>query len=382
MATDLNQLIANPEMLGLERQRQMAQALLKQGMTSPQGQMIGDRYVPANPMQYLGNLFSVYAGQKGLETADQQELALAKALREKKLLETTDIMKSLTGAPEVATELAGPAYQGVAPQAIMPAVQANPQEALAKALKSETGAGNMLLPSIIENVLPKKTQEIINWEAEKANGYKGTLSEFKNQMNDYQKEELKIKKQQLGLEGAKFNLEQQKAAQELQYGKPLNEAQAKAAVFHSQMVSASNELGNVYSKGFNPNSPTAQAQTSMAGGMLNAITPSDAQQAKQAQNQWTEAYLRFKTGAGTNAHEVEANRQTYFPQIGDKPEQIAQKSRMRAQAEQDIAMAAGPHGGRMGAQSTTANPVAIPSLQPTSKNVTPSLWGEAIVVGK
>jgi len=120
----------------------------------------------------------------------------------------------------------------------------------------------------------------------------------------------------------------------------------------------------------------------MAGGMLNAITPSDAQQAKQAQNQWTEAYLRFKTGAGTNAHEVEANRQTYFPQIGDKPEQIAQKSRMRAQAEQDIAMAAGPHGGRMGAQSTTANPVAIPSLQPTSKNVTPSLWGEAIVVGK
>ena len=383
MATnDLSMLTQNPEMLGLERQRQMAQMLLKQGMQAPQSQMVGDRYVPVNPMQYIGNLFSAYAGQKGLEAADQKELALAKALREKKLAETTDIMQSLTGTPEQATELAGPAYNGVAPQAVMPAVPGSPQEALAKALKSETGAGNMLLPSIIENVLPKKTQEIINWEAEKANGYKGTLSEFKNQMNDYQKEELKLSKQRLGLEGAKFNLEQQKAAQELQYGKPLNEAQAKAAVFHSQMVSASNELGNVYSKGFNPNSPTAQAQTSMAGGFLNAITPSDAQQAKQAQNQWTEAYLRFKTGAGTNAHEVEANRQTYFPQIGDKPEQIAQKSRMRAQAEQDIAMAAGPHGGRMGAQSTTANPVVIPSSQSTSKNVTPSLWGEAIVVGK
>jgi len=206
MATsDLSTLLMTPELKGLERQRLMAQALLKQGLQTNQGQMIGNRYVPVNPLENIGNLSQVYMGNKKLEDIDQQELALAKALREKKLAETTDIMQSLSGTPEIATELAGPAYQGVTPQAVMPAVAANPQEALAKALKSETGAGNLLLPSIIENVIPKKTQEIINYETAKKDGFKGTFNDYKNQMNEYQKEELKIQKQRLALEGANQN---------------------------------------------------------------------------------------------------------------------------------------------------------------------------------
>jgi hypothetical protein len=161
----------------------------------------------------------------------------------------------------------------------------------------------------------------------------------------------------------------------MQNGKPLNESQGKAAVFHSQMVGASNELNNLYSKGFNPNKPQSQVTTSIAGGAFNFLTPAAAQQAKQAQNQWTEAYLRFKTGAGTNAHEIEANRKTYFPDFGDQPDAIAQKARMREQAQNDIAMAAGPQGSRMGVQS---NPVAQPVIP--AQKVTPNLWGPATVV--
>lgn len=136
MATDLNQLLANPEMLGYERQRQMAQALLKQGMTSPQGQMIGDRYVPANPMQYIGNLFNVYAGQKGLESTDQQELAMAKALRQQDMTDLQKGLEQYRGTPEQTTQLAGPAYQGVAPTAVMPAQAPNRDAAMATLLGS------------------------------------------------------------------------------------------------------------------------------------------------------------------------------------------------------------------------------------------------------
>lgn len=350
MATnELNTLLTNPELLGLERQRRMAQALVQQGMQMPQGQMVGNRYVPTNPMQYIGNLFQVYAGQKGLENLDQQELELAKALREKKLAETTDIMSSLTGAPEKVTELAGPAYQGVVPQAVMPAVAANPQEALAKALKSETGAGNALLPSIIENVLPKKTQDIINFEAAKANGYKGDFNQFRNQMNDFQQAELALSKQRVGLEGERLNLEKLKAAQEIAFGKPLTESQAKATAFQSQMIGAENNLKALESAGFDPTSLKTQAALKVAGGTLNPLASPEAQQYKQAQEQWAESYLRFKTGAAATESEVKRNIETFFPKFGDRPEIIAQKAAARAQAEKDIGFAAGMGAGR-GAQ--------------------------------
>lgn len=146
MATnELNALMTNPELLGLERQRKMAQALLQQGMTMPQGQMIGNRYVPTNPMQYIGNLFNVYAGQKGLEEADKQELALAEALRKQDLADLQAGMQLYQGTPEKTIELAGPYGQGVGaeganvpmPTAYTPAQAANPQAAMAYLLGSK-----------------------------------------------------------------------------------------------------------------------------------------------------------------------------------------------------------------------------------------------------
>jgi hypothetical protein len=144
MANDISQLLNNPDALGLERQRQMAQMLLKQGMQTPQGQMIGDRYVPANPMQFVGNLFNTYAGQKSLESVDQQELALAKALREQDM---SDLQKGIAlyqGTPQQTQELAGPYGQGIGanganvpmPTAVIPGQEPNRQAAMATLLGS------------------------------------------------------------------------------------------------------------------------------------------------------------------------------------------------------------------------------------------------------
>lgn len=348
-STDLTQLLANPEATGFDRQRKLAQMLLQQGMQTPQGQMIGNIYVGASPWQYLGGLAQQYVGSKELEDIDKKELDYAKALRGKKVAETTDIMQALTGTPEKITELAGPAYQGVAPQAVMPAIEGDKQKALALALKSETGAGNVLLPSIIEQVMPKQIPDQIKFKLAKDGGYKGTFNEFINQMSDADKARIAIDKQRLGLEGARLSLDQQKAMQELTYGKPLTESQAKATAFQSQMIGAENNLKQLESKGFNPASLQTQSALKIAGGPLNAFASPESQQYKQAQEQWAESYLRFKTGAAATEGEVKRNIETFFPKFGDKPAQIAQKAAARAQAEQDIGFAAGMGAGR-GAQ--------------------------------
>ena len=353
MADNLDQLNLNqsgtlpPELFAqqqqLNRQQQMAQMLMQQNQ-QPQGQMISGRYVAPSWAQQLAPVANMLTGAYLTKQGDTKAAELAQQLRTGRNAEQAAIMEALN--------------------------KGDTKGALGLATGSQYGAGKEFVPALIGSVIPKTPESVAEYNAAKADGFKGSFTDYKNKMNDYQKEELKIS-------AGRLAVDQAKAAFEMQNGKPLNESQGKAAVFHSQMVGANNELNDVYAKGFNPNKPQSQATTSMAGGIFNFLTPASAQQAKQAQNQWTEAYLRFKTGAGTNAHEIEANRKTYFPDLGDSPAVVAQKARMREQAQNDIAMAAGPQGARMGVQS---NPIAPISSNQPAQQVTPSLWGKATVV--
>ena len=133
------------------------------------------------------------------------------------------------------------------------------------------------------------------------------------------------------------------------------EVQAKAGTFHSQMVSASNELGTLSREGFDPSSVRTQVETSVAGGLTNPIAGEKAQRARQAQEQWSEAFLRVKTGAAATQGEVDRNIRTFFPQVGDTPEVIAQKARMRTQAESDVASMAGPAQQNAGTQPSASD---------------------------
>jgi len=388
----------NPEDIAAQsaiaRQQKLADMLWQQGAQQPQGQMISGQYVKPSPLQYLSNMANQYVGNKTSEAATQAQLDLAQKIREAKNTKEQAITNLITGTPAIPAQAGGiqgpngmttqttpdmynadmslnPQYKQVLPVAGREATKPDLSAALREmSINNPYGAGSEYKAALVGNMIPKTPESVTEYNIAKADGFKGSFNDFKNQLTPYQKAEL-------GLSGARLNLEQQKAAFEMQNGKPLNESQGKAAVFHSQMVGASNELNNLYSKGFNPNKPQSQATTSMAGGIFNFLTPASAQQAKQAQNQWTEAYLRFKTGAGTNAHEIEANRKTYFPDLGDSPAVVAQKARMREQAQNDIAMAAGPQGARMGVQS---NPIAPISSNQPAQQVTPSLWGKATVV--
>lgn len=320
----------------LNRQQQMANLLMQQNQ-QPQGQMVSGRYVAPAWTQMLQPVANMLTGAYLSKQGDTQAAKLAEQLRTGRQAEQAAVMEKLNAG--------------------------DTKGALALASGSQYGGGKEFVPALIGNVIPKAvapTSTMQEYDLAKSQGFKGSLLDFQREL----KKEVNAPAGQVveTPNGVMLvNTRTGATTPIMAGGQPVmgkgnqTESQSKASVFRSQMVGASNELNDVYSKGFNPNSPVAQAQTSMAGGMLNAVTPAAAQQAKQAQNQWTEAYLRFKTGAGTNAHEVEANRQTYFPQIGDKPDQIAQKARMRAQAERDISIAAGPMGTQMGAQATQTN---------------------------
>jgi hypothetical protein len=120
MANDISQLIANPELAGFDRQRKMAQMLVQQGMQTPQGQMVGDRYVPANPLQFIGNLFQQYSGQKSLEDIDKKELSMAQALRQKEIADLNKFAELQYGTPDQMVQQAGPMMDGgnIAPQMV------------------------------------------------------------------------------------------------------------------------------------------------------------------------------------------------------------------------------------------------------------------------
>jgi len=118
------------EVLGLDRQRQLSQMLLQQGMQQPQGQMVSGRFVAPAITERLANLLSVYGGQKGLADVEKKQLELAQKLRG----EQTRLGKEYIGAmqgkqavyePDIPTET----YETVKGKMISPATGPNYQQA-------------------------------------------------------------------------------------------------------------------------------------------------------------------------------------------------------------------------------------------------------------
>jgi hypothetical protein len=118
------------------------------------------------------------------------------------------------------------------------------------------------------------------------------------------------------------------------------------------MEAASKVIDGLESKaGFKATSPLNQfAGATGISSPLNYLASKDAQSYKQAQRNWSEAELRYKSGAAVTEAEIVDNMRIYFPQPGDSPELIAQKSQARQQAEQGMRVAMGKRGERQDPQ--------------------------------
>ncbi len=139
MANQLDQYSSayQPEILGMNRQRKLAEMLIAQGQQQPQGQMVGGRFIPVAPTQNIANLFNTALGAYGMYSADQKAIDLANRIREGEIEAFADFEKTRRGTPAVVenTEMAGP-YTGNVPKPmlsrdVVPAVPPNPQAAYA-----------------------------------------------------------------------------------------------------------------------------------------------------------------------------------------------------------------------------------------------------------
>lgn len=125
-------------------------------------------------------------------------------------------------------------------------------------------------------------------------------------------------------------------------GKPLTEQQANAVQFATRMKANNQVIDELFSKGFNP-APVS------VGNLKNRYAPNvfkdeKYQQYEAAKQNWISAVLRKESGAAISQSEFDGANKQYFPQIGDAPSVIAQKTRLRKLAEEAMTTSAGEHG--------------------------------------
>jgi len=155
------------ELQGLNRQQAYAQALMAQGMNQPQGQMVSGRYVAPSFAQYLNPLAQTLTGAYLGNKAEKEAANLALQLRQGRQQEQQGIMQKLNNN--------------------------DTKGALELATNSQYGAGKELIPALVGSVIPKTPESVAEYNAAKADGFKGTYNEWKTQITPFQKEELRLK---------------------------------------------------------------------------------------------------------------------------------------------------------------------------------------------
>jgi hypothetical protein len=148
-----------PEILqqqqSLNRQQQMAQLLLQQGMQQPQGQMISGRYVAPSIFQQLAPLAQMYAGQSLAKEGDKAAIELANKLREQQQKMGEQYFEALQGKPatygaDVPTET----YETVKGSMISPAT--GPDYRKAFGIATDPYAPSWLKSQAAEMLKPQK----------------------------------------------------------------------------------------------------------------------------------------------------------------------------------------------------------------------------------
>ena len=346
----------------LNRQQQYANLLMQQGQQQPQGQMVSGYYVKPSFFQQLAPVAQMLTGAYLAKQGDTKATELAKALREGRSAAEEKIIQQMTGTPAQATELAGP-YAGNIPMptAVKPAVAPDLSGALRAIRTNEFGAGKEFTPAILKQMMPEPTTLEREYKAAQSQGYKGTINDFKNQMNEADKARIALDQQRLGLEGARFGLEQQKFAQELS-GTKLTETQGNATGFGVRAKQANEIATNLENKGVTIPGKTSTIVSGIAGmtpfvgdkyaeatksafnvlpEFAGGLSP-EQQQNAQARKNFVSAVLRKESGAAISPTEYANEERKYFPQLGDSEAVIKQKQEARESAIKALELQAGP----------------------------------------
>jgi hypothetical protein len=126
-------------------------------------------------------------------------------------------------------------------------------------------------------------------------------------------------------------------------GSAPTEGQSNAAGFAQRMELAESII-NRLPAGSQPGAGTriAEAVPFVGGALARGVQPAATQQYDQAAQDWIRAKLRKESGAAIGVDEMKQEFATYFPQVNDTPEKIAQK----AEARRVVTLGMGKSAGR------------------------------------
>jgi molybdopterin converting factor small subunit len=352
----------NPELQDVNRQRKLAELLMSQATTQPQGQMISGHYVAPSWTQQLQPLFNAAVGTAAANKADTQEQQLAQALRQQKG-EALSTFQKLMAKPEtrgqamqfaagnqflqpLATKLAEGMKLGEGEKFVMPGMNGESVEVAAGAPKYhplqtiDMGTKGVL---VIDPNTGKR--EVVQKGVEHA----GQVVETENGPM--------IVDTRTGL--AKPIMAN---GQAVAGGKPLTSDQSNATAFGIRMKESNQILNDLENKGVKN---TGVIKSAIAGtvGMtpfigenlshgVNATMntfpsalggPSaEQQQVEAARKNFITAVLRKESGAAISVSEFYNEALKYFPQPGDSEAVIKQKRHARDTAIRAMEIQAGP----------------------------------------
>jgi hypothetical protein len=153
----------------LARAQRMAQLLSSQQM--PEGQMVSGRFVAPSWTQQLAGLVNAGTGAYFANQAENKQLKLAEKLRQDQLMTQQGIMEAID--------------------------KGDTKKALSIA-STRPEFGKDFIAPLMANVIPKAptpTAEMQNYNFAVERGYKGSPIDYKNQMNDYQRENLRLQQE-------------------------------------------------------------------------------------------------------------------------------------------------------------------------------------------
>lgn len=377
----------------IARQQKMAELLMQQGQQTPQGQMVGNRFVAPSFFQYAAPLLQGYVGRKELEKVEQRQLDLAKQLRADEISAMTDYMQQKQGRP---AQPAPAGYELI--DAGTPAIPANPQAALANLYTNpratqaqrqfafqkmnegpmKVGAEDVLLdPTTLKPIYqgagkPRAPLQIDT----------GTAIELRDPVNPtivlerIPKSQMPTAGQVIEREDGTFLVDTRTGqakpvvgpqGQSLVGGKPLTETQSNAVAFGMRAVEANKIATDLENKGV---TNTGVIRTVIGGTVSGTpiigekleqnvrstfnVLPEFAggpspeqQQNDQARRNFISAVLRKESGAAISPTEYVNEERKYFPQLGDSNKVIKQKQEARDLAIKALEAQAGSSGKRM-----------------------------------
>jgi len=362
--TEQQLLSQDPEVLGLQRQRQLANLLTGQAFNQPQGQMISGRYVAPSALQQALPMINAAIGGLTNANLDTKQTELAAALRGQKSEAFTkfqELMSNPATRGEAMKYAAGNQYLQPLAQELMKGMKLGEGEKFVMPnlgggapVELATGGAKYHAPITIDT----------------GNSTILLDPQTKQKIAEYPKVHQPVAGQVLETETGPMLVNTRTGqatpvmanGQAVVGGKPLTESQGNATAFGIRMKESNNIINDLEKKGITDTGVVRSAVGGIVGmtpfigeklqqgvqSSMNVLPgalggPSaEQQQVDAARKNFITAVLRKESGAAISPTEFYTEAQKYFPQPGDTRPVIEQKRNARDTAIRAMEIQAGP----------------------------------------